>query len=225
MAVAPVTATRDTGTATTPGSNVEELMNGFMTLLVAQLQNQDPTNPMDSSELTSQLTQMQTAAGVAQLNNTVAAVGMLVTSMQQMNATQWIGRDVLIEGDSVISNTEGGNQMGAFSIAEDADVVNVVLTDAAGNAYTAELTDVKAGVHQFSIDELTNFQPSDPREIEGGEFTVSYSVPASSETGTAPAIVSLKKATVEGVSFTPSGALLELGDAGSAMLGQVYQVE
>jgi flagellar basal-body rod modification protein FlgD len=225
MSVSPVAMNRDAGSTTTSGNGVEDLMNGFITLLVAQLQNQDPTNPMDNSELTSQITQMTTAAGVAQLNNTVSAVGMLVTSMQQMNATQWIGREVLIEGDSVISNTEGGNQTGAFSIAEDADVVHVVLTDSAGNAYTAELRNVDAGIHQFSMDDLTDFQPSDPREIEGGKFTVSYSTPVNSETGTAPSIVSLKKGTVEGVSFTPSGALLELGDDGSAMLGQIYQVE
>lgn len=225
MAVSPVTNTGGAATRSgnPMGNNVEDLMNNFMTLLVAQMQNQDPTNPMDNNQLTSQLTQFQTAAGVMQLNNTVNAVGMLVTSMQQMNATQWVGRNVLIEGDTTISNTEGGNQSGAFSVNSDTDTVKVVLTDAEGNAYTAELKNVKAGVHQFSMDDLTNFQPTDPREIEGGVFTVSYS--ANNADGSTPEIVSLKKALVESVSFTPTGAVLQLGLDGTAMLGEVYLVE
>lgn len=207
----------------TMGDTVEELMNNFMTLLVAQMQNQDPTNPMDNNQLTSQLTQFQTAAGVQQLNSTVGAVGMLVTSMQQMNATQWIGRSILIEGDSVISNAEDGNQGFAFSLSSDADVVTVVLTDEQGNAYTADLKNVKAGVQQFTMDDLENFQPADPRTIENGNFTVSLT--ASNEDGNTPEIVSLKKASVQGVSYTPTGAVLELGLLGTATLGEVYLVE
>lgn len=205
------------------GDSVEELMNNFMALLVAQMQNQDPTNPMDNNQLTSQLTQFQTAAGVQTLNSTVNTVGMLVTSMQQMNATQWIGRSVLIEGDSTISNAEGGNQNFAFSLSSDADVVTVVLTDEKGNAYTAELKNVKAGVQQFTMDDLDNFQPADPRSDENSNFTVSLS--ASNADGNTPEIVSLKKASVQGVSYTPTGAVLELGLLGKATLGEVYLVE
>ncbi|WP_058913547.1 flagellar hook assembly protein FlgD [Entomohabitans teleogrylli] len=205
------------------GDSVEDLMNNFMTLLVAQMQNQDPTNPMDNNQLTSQLTQFQTAAGVQQLNSTVNTVGMLVTSMQQMNATQWIGRSVLLEGDTTVSNAEGGNQTMAFSASGDADVVNVILTDAQGNAWTAELKPVKAGVQQFTLDSLDNFQPSDPRTIENGVFSVSYS--AASADGSTPEIVALKKAQVQGVSYTPTGAVLELGLQGNATLGEIYLVE
>ncbi|NIY48694.1 flagellar hook assembly protein FlgD [Cedecea colo] len=205
------------------GGNVEELMNSFMTLLVAQMQNQDPTNPMDNNQLTSQLTQFQTAAGVQQLNASVNSMGLLVSGMQQMDASQWIGRHVLIEGESTMSNVEEGNQRGGFSISSDADTVNVILTDAQGNVYTAELKGMKAGVHQFTLGDLTNFQPADPRTVEDGSFKVSYSV--SNADGSVPEIVSLKKSKVESVAFTPSGALLQLGLAGTAMLGDVYLVE
>ncbi|HEY3590931.1 MAG TPA: flagellar hook capping FlgD N-terminal domain-containing protein [Buttiauxella sp.] len=205
------------------GDNVEELMNNFMTLLVAQMQNQDPTNPMDNNQLTSQLTQFQTASGVQQLNSSLNAMGVLVSGMQQMDASQWIGRQVLTEGDSTISNAEGGNRGGAFSINSDADTVSVILTDAQGNVYTADMKDVKAGVHQFTMGDLTNFQPADPSTVEGGSFKVSYSV--SNADGSTPEIVSLKKSTVESVAFSPSGALLQLGLAGTAMLGDVYLVE
>lgn len=203
------------------GDNVDDLMNNFMNLLVAQMQNQDPTNPMDNNQLTSQLTQFQTAAGVQQLNGSVNSLGMLVTSMQQMNATQWVGHKVLTEGDTTMSTADGGNREGAFSINNDADTVSVILTDAQGNVYTAEMKDVKAGVHQFNLDDLTNFQPAAPGADE--TFKVSYS--ASNADGDTPEIVSLKKSTVESVSFTSTGALLQLGLNGTATLGEVYLVE
>ncbi|WP_435946152.1 flagellar hook assembly protein FlgD [Dryocola sp. BD586] len=205
------------------GDNVEDLMNNFMTLLVAQMQNQDPTNPMDNNQLTSQLTQFQTAAGVQQLNSSLNAMGTLVSGMQQMDSSQWIGRKVLTEGESTISNAEGGNQEGAFTISSDADTVSVILTDAQGNVYTADMKDVKAGVHQFRMEDLTNFQPADPGTIEDGSFKVSYSV--TNADGSTPEIVSLKKSTVESVAFTPTGALLQLGMGETAMLGDVYLVE
>lgn len=106
MAVSPVMNSNNAAPkdGASNGSNPEDLTNSFMTLLVAQMQNQDPTNPMDNNQLTSQLAQFSTASGVQQLNSTVMAVGSLVTSMQQMNAADWVGRQVWIEGDSSVVN-------------------------------------------------------------------------------------------------------------------------
>ncbi|EOA2962417.1 flagellar hook capping FlgD N-terminal domain-containing protein, partial [Yersinia enterocolitica] len=103
MAVSPVMSSSNTSAneSKSGGNSVEDLTDSFMTLLVAQMQNQDPTNPMDNNQLTSQLAQFNTASGVQQLNTTLNAVGSLVTSMQQMNAADWVGRRVWIEGDSV----------------------------------------------------------------------------------------------------------------------------
>ncbi|MEH0888690.1 flagellar biosynthesis protein FlgD, partial [Enterobacter sp. UNJFSC 003] len=87
-----------------------------------------------------------TAAGVQQLNSSMNNVGQLVVSMQQMNAAQWVGRSVYTEGDSTVTKAEDTL---AFSVENDVDKVNVVLTDSEGNSYTAELKDVKAGVHKY----------------------------------------------------------------------------
>lgn len=207
----------------TGGTSAEDLLNNFMTLLVAQMQNQDPTNPMDNNQMTSQLAQFNTAAGVAQLNSTLNNVGTLITSMQQMNAAEWVGRTVLVEGKTVVdtSDNEGANKDFSFSLDSDADNVEVTLTDKEGNAYQAELKNVKAGIHSYSLDDLSDFQPSAPPE--GTTYDVSFS--ATNSSGDAPNIVALKKAKVESVSFTASGALLQLGVDGTATLGQVYEIE
>lgn len=224
MAVSPVTTSSDNAAnSRSLGNTSDELLNSFMTLLVAQMQNQDPTNPMDNNQLTSQLAQFQTAAGIEQLNTTVYGVGLLVNSMQQMNATDWIGRTVLIEGKPVVSTSEDGNQDFSFSLGSDADKVTVTLTDDEGNTYVGTLKDVKAGIHTYSLDDLTDFQPTDPREQADTTFTVSYS--AITESGDSPKIMELKPAQVESVSFSQTGAVLHLGIDGIAMLNQIFLVQ
>lgn len=218
MAVSPVTS--NYAASSSNGSSIEDITNNFMTLLVAQMQNQDPTNPMDNNQLTSLMAQFNTASGVQQLNSTLGNVGTLVNSMQQMNAAQWVGRDIYIEGDSSVT---GSDSTFGFALNNGADKVTVVLTDRAGNSYTAELKDVKAGVHKLTLDDLTGFQPAEPDFANGETYKVTYT--AANEDGTTPAIVSLKHAKVESVSFTLSGAVLQLGLNGSATLGEVYLIE
>ncbi|CFQ36317.1 flagellar hook assembly protein FlgD [Yersinia bercovieri] len=211
------------GTGSSGGNSIEDLSNSFMTLLVAQMQNQDPTNPMDNNQLTSQLAQFNTASGVQQLNSTLNSVGTLVTSMQQMNAAEWVGRNVWIEGESVISFADDGNKEFAFAADTDVDKVTVTLTDSQGNAYSAVLENVKAGVNKFTFDDLSSFQPAEPpTDIEGG-YKVSFS--ASNSDGSVPNVSALKKAKVDGVSFTTAGAVLQLGLNGTATLGNIYLIE
>lgn len=216
----------DTSTATatsnnTLGNSADELLNNFMTLLITQMQNQDPTNPMDNNQLTAQLAQFQTAAGVQQLNSSVETVGMLVTSMQQMGASDWVGRTVMIEGDPTISTSADGNKTFGLSLGSDAETVTVTMTDSAGNAFTGELKNVKGGVHKFTLDDLENVQPGPPTADK--EFKVTFS--AKNADGDAPDVVALKSAKVEAVSFGPNGAILQLGMDGTATLGKVYMVE
>jgi len=56
------------------GSSAQDLQDSFLTLLVAQLKNQDPTNPMDNSQLTTQLAQINTVSGIEKLNTTLGSI-------------------------------------------------------------------------------------------------------------------------------------------------------
>ncbi|WP_337249583.1 flagellar hook assembly protein FlgD [Pluralibacter gergoviae] len=141
--------------------------------------------------------------------------------MQQMNAAQWVGRKVYIEGDNSVSTSQDGNKDFSFAVDSDTDKVTVTLTDDAGNAYTADLKDLKSGVNSFSLDDLQDFKPSAPPA--DSNFKVTYS--AANDDGTVPKIVSLKKSTVDGVSFSAQGAVLRLGKDGTTTLGDVYLIE
>ena len=62
-----------TGKSSLTGSNAADLQSSFLTLLVAQLKNQDPTNPLQNNELTTQLAQISTVSGIEKLNTTLGS--------------------------------------------------------------------------------------------------------------------------------------------------------
>ena len=67
----------------------QDLNNSFLTLLVAQLKNQDPTNPMQNNELTSQLAQINTVQGIEKLNTTLGSISGQINSNQSLQAIFW----------------------------------------------------------------------------------------------------------------------------------------
>lgn len=85
-----------------------ELEDRFVKLLIAQMKNQDPTNPMDNSQLTSQLAQVSTLAGIEKLNTTVHEVSGKMGNDMAMNASKLIGRGVMVPGEKILVETLNG---------------------------------------------------------------------------------------------------------------------
>src|SRR5690606_24999100 len=73
----------------------------FLTLLVTQLQNQDPLNPMDNAQVTSQIAQLSTVSGINQLNNTLLGLSGQMDMSQSMQAANLIGKEVLVPGEKI----------------------------------------------------------------------------------------------------------------------------
>ena len=107
--------------------SVEADTNKFMTLLVTQLKNQDPMNPLDNAQITSQLAQLSTVTGVNKLNTTLESLKASYQSSESMQATNMIGHGVLVEGKQV-QLLKGEGIMGV-EVASAADKVNVIITD------------------------------------------------------------------------------------------------
>lgn len=78
-----------TGTSSTTGSSSQDLQNSFLTLLVAQLKNQDPTNPMQNNELTTQLAQINTVSGIEKLNTTLGSISGQIDNSQSLQQPDW----------------------------------------------------------------------------------------------------------------------------------------
>ena len=73
----------------------------FLKLLVAQLQAQDPLNPMDNAQMTSQLAQISTVDGINKLNTTVTSMLDQLGAVDQLNAASMIGHTVLVDGHRI----------------------------------------------------------------------------------------------------------------------------
>ena len=142
-------------TGGTTKSAADELQERFMTLLVAQMRNQDPLNPMDNAQLTSQLAQLNTVTGIEKLNETVAMLMGRVRNNETLAGLTAVGRFALVEGEK-ISLYEGQSAAG-FELPEDADSVTVRIYDSAGRMlYEAELGAHDAGLHTFMWDGTTS---------------------------------------------------------------------
>lgn len=214
------------------GNSAADLSDQFMKLLVAQMQNQDPTNPMDNNQLTSQLAQFNMAAGVEKLNTSVTGVQALMVQLGSMSASAWVGRSVLIEGDPKASfggigiDQEGVERPAAddfsFVLGGDAETVTVTLTDDQGNGYTAELKNVKAGVKSYSLDDLENFKP-EPGPPQDREYTLSFE--ASNPEGEKPQIFGLIQEQVEGVTIEANGPILHLRNHDPIGMGDVVVIQ
>jgi flagellar basal-body rod modification protein FlgD len=73
------------------GNNAQDLQNQFLTMLVTQLKNQDPTNPMDNSQLTTQLAQINTLSGIEKLNTTLGSISGQISTSQSLQSSTLIG--------------------------------------------------------------------------------------------------------------------------------------
>ena len=71
----------------------------FLKLLVAQMQNQDPLNPMDNAQVTSQMAQINTVTGIEKLNTTVQGLNGQFVQLQALQGASLVGRDVIVAGN------------------------------------------------------------------------------------------------------------------------------
>ncbi|EDW1388237.1 flagellar hook assembly protein FlgD, partial [Salmonella enterica subsp. enterica] len=92
-----------TGSGSMTGSNAADLQSSFLTLLVAQLKNQDPTNPLQNNELTTQLAQISTVSGIEKLNTTLGAISGQIDNSQSLQATTLIGHGVMVPGTTILA--------------------------------------------------------------------------------------------------------------------------
>jgi flagellar basal-body rod modification protein FlgD len=117
--------------STSTTSAATDQTNQFLTLLVTQMQNQDPLNPMDNAAVTSQMAQLATVTGVDQLNTTLQSLMGSYQSAQSLQSASLIGHGVLAAG-SGLTLTSSQGIMGV-NLPQDADDVTVTIKDSSGN--------------------------------------------------------------------------------------------
>lgn len=135
-------------TGTTKNDATAEAADRFLKLLVTQMQNQDPLNPMDNAQVTSQMAQISTVSGIEKLNTSIGTMAGQFTQMQALQGAALVGRKVLLEGDT-LAVAEGKGAAG-FELAGAADNVKVEILSPSGRVIdTLQLGAQSAGRHGF----------------------------------------------------------------------------
>src|SRR5512146_862467 len=111
------------GTKTGTAPAADDLQDRFLKLLVTQMKNQDPLNPLDNAQVTSQLAQISTVNGIEKLNTTIQAMATSFAAGQSLQAAGMIGRDVLVPAPTL--RLAGGSALFGVDLAQAADQVKV----------------------------------------------------------------------------------------------------
>ena len=148
------TATGGSTAAKTDSANdAAASQDRFLKLLVAQLNNQDPMNPLDNAQMTSQIAQINTVTGIQQLNDTVKGLVGQFAAQQMMQGASMVGREVLVEGNGLARDAEKGEATGAFDLGGSAASVKIQVLDANGKEVgTLDMGALAAGRYHFAWD-------------------------------------------------------------------------
>jgi len=193
----------------------------FMTLLVTQLKNQDPLNPLDNAQVTSQLAQLQTVTGVNKLNETLETLKSSYQSSESMQATNLIGHGVLVEGNTL--NLTGGKSVFGVDLATAADNVQVIVTDprTGKDVATIDLGSLDAGAMPLAWDGTSD--SVDAAMLADGRY--SFRIAATLAGQPLTDVKALTLDTVASVSTnSKDGVKLNLAGKGAISLADIKQV-
>lgn len=206
-------------------STAQGLQDQFLKLLVTQLQNQDPLNPMQNAELTSQLAQISTVEGITNLKNTMLAISGQIDVSQSMNAVAMIGKGVLIPGSKVKVGVDGENAAErvvtpyGLDLQGDAQKVQVRISDSNGAVVrTIEMGEQKTGVYTLNWDGKNDSGVA----LDAGAYTVS--VLATDGDGKKVNAEVLSYGQVKSVAYSTNGLRLDLGLDGQTSMLDVRKV-
>jgi flagellar basal-body rod modification protein FlgD len=186
----------------------------FLKLLVTQLNNQDPLNPLDNAQLTSQLAQMSTVSGIEKLNSAFQSLLAQSGSSQVLQSASLIGRTVLVPGSELMLK-QGVDVNFAVDVTGPAEMVKVTITNAAGDAVRSfDLGALPQGVKTLSWDGLSDTGAP----VADGVYMVNGL--ARSGDANVP-VTALAYASVSSVSQGTTGVSLDLGSGRQARLGDV----
>ncbi|WP_313572702.1 flagellar hook capping FlgD N-terminal domain-containing protein [Pseudescherichia sp.] len=145
-------STATTTTATTTTSTSTSMADTFLTLLVAEIQNQDPTDPTDPTEYVTQLASMAQVAMAEEVATEMNTNAILMSNLQVMALGKMVGDPIMVQ-TTTLEVSDGAIQ-GRIDLDDACTQVDIHLTDAIGNDYDIPLTGSSfgPGAVTFSID-------------------------------------------------------------------------
>jgi flagellar basal-body rod modification protein FlgD len=181
--------------------------NEFLKLLVAQLQHQDPMNPMAGDQMASQLAQFSSLEQLQQINSTLtgqqSAAGSLLGAVQAGAAINTIGHTVIATGNQVQIGGVDGTTSVTASFAGAADSATLHIFNANGlEVGSRSLGSVAGGKQTIDLGDAA-------KGLKTGAYT--YTIDAKDSAGAAMAVQTYTTGKVDGISSGQNGIVLNVG--------------
>jgi flagellar basal-body rod modification protein FlgD len=195
------TAANGTTTETTAKSELDK--DAFLSLLVAQMQNQNPLEPMDNTEYIAQLAQFSSLEQMNNMNDllsqSIDANYLLAQSINNTMAANYIGKEVKLSGDTIQASGQESYTLG-YNLPSEAKSVTVEIYDKDGHLVrTIENASTEEGDNTVKWD----MKNSNGKTVSDGDYT--YKIKAKSSSGDEITATQFLVGTVSSVKYTDDG--------------------
>ncbi|ADW18372.1 flagellar hook capping protein [Desulfobulbus propionicus DSM 2032] len=202
-------STSTTTTATSKALGQDD----FLTLLVAQLQNQDPMNPADATEFTAQLAQYSQLEQLFNLNDAMDELTSATTESQNISTLSLIGQDVVVEG-AKFTLGEAPVQIG-YKVDGSVSGLSIFIKNSSGKTVaTLSASDLGEGNHFLTWDG----KDANGKALDAGTYSMELNAKS---TDTSATVTPLIRSTVTGVDLSGSEPMVVTG-SGQYRVSAVY---
>jgi flagellar basal-body rod modification protein FlgD len=181
-------------------SDATQMENNFINLMVAQIQNQDPTKPIDSTEFLNQFSAMSQVKSMENMTSLSKSNLVLMDNLQTLTAAGLVGQEVKVAADSLDVGSE--TIKGQLNLTHAAGAVEVKLTDVNGQSKTLQLGSQAPGLVPVEINPKT-------LGLNPGKYTLEVN----SDSGEFPTLE--VNGLVSKVRVSADGPVLEVAGAGA----------
>jgi flagellar basal-body rod modification protein FlgD len=197
-------------------SSAQDINDRFLKLLIAQMNNQDPLNPLDNAQVTTQMAQISTVTGINNMSETVGKLMAQFSSMQTLQAAQLTGRNVLVSGDALTAGA--GPATGGVQLPAPVDRLSIEIRDANGQVVrTLDLGGQAQGLQSFTWDGLDGAG----KAVAAGRYTFSAKATAGAQEFR---VETLSAARVEGVRSNGGEMQLIVSGIGPVAYSDIKQI-
>ncbi len=205
-----------TGTGLLGSVGKQDLQNEFLNLLVAELKNQDPTNPLSNDQMISQMAQISSVSSINSIQKSIASLSTSLQSSQALQAASMIGHNVLAPGSSM--ELTGGKSVFGVELSEAADSVQITVKDANGNTvHSMNLGPQTTGILPLEWDGVTDAGET----AADGTYTFGISAATS---GKPVQATGLSFGALQSVSTGASGISVNVAGVGNVALSDLRQI-
>ncbi len=192
---------------TTAGVNaltsLADNFNSFLTLLTTQLQNQDPTSPMDTNQFTSELVEMTSVQQQVTTNSNLTSLIQLTQGSQVLQSTALVGKTASVTSTNIALQSGTGTLQFTTPAAEP---IGITISDASGNEVRSTTLTSTAGANTWTW----NGANDSGTTVPDGSYAVSVVTPSATGT-TAAAVPFTVDGTVTGLVKNGTSTSLQLG--------------